>query len=96
MRKRARVRPSLERSVDEMIGVLEATTYEVVACRLVGHMTTTSGTPVEIGQATVVPEPQDRQPPEDPVLGRVLDEIPGPRPASTASFRECTTRPTRS
>ena len=34
-----------------MIGVLEATTYEVVACRLVGHMTTTSGTPVEIGQA---------------------------------------------
>jgi hypothetical protein len=45
-------------SIDELQVVLEAKTYEVVCCRHVSHLTTSSGGEVQIGDVTVVPEPK--------------------------------------
>jgi hypothetical protein len=49
---------SVEESIDEMLRVLDADTYEIVCVRHVAHLTTTSGDEVEIGDISVVPEPE--------------------------------------
>jgi hypothetical protein len=49
---------AVDESIDELLSVLEAMTYEVVCCRHVSHLTTASGDEVQIGDVTVVPEPE--------------------------------------
>jgi len=49
---------AVDKSIDELLAVLGTTTYEVVCCRHVSHLTTTSGAEVQIGDVTVVPEPE--------------------------------------
>jgi hypothetical protein len=48
----------VDESIDELLAVLETATNEIVCCRHVSHLTTTTGAEVEIGEVTVVPEPQ--------------------------------------
>lgn len=45
-------------SIDELLAVLGTTDYEIVCCRHVSHLTTTTGAEVQIGNVTVVPEPE--------------------------------------
>ncbi len=47
----------VDESIDELLAVLGAKAYEVVNCRHVSHLTTTSGADVQIGDVVVVPEP---------------------------------------
>ena len=47
---------AVDESIDELLEVLEANSYSVVCCRHVSHLTT-SGQEVQVGDVTVVPEP---------------------------------------
>src|SRR5262249_10100777 len=60
-------------AIDELLRVLDSRAYEVVCCRHVSHVTTTSGDEVRIGDVTVVPEHDGRR----ELLLRVQDEIRG-------------------
>jgi hypothetical protein len=64
--------PAIEESIDELLAVLEARTYEVVCARQVCHLTTTSGDEVQIGNVTIVPERDHSD-----LVDRIRDEIPG-------------------
>jgi len=61
-------------SIDELIAVLRSESSEVVCCRFVGHLTTTSGEPVRIGDVEVVPEMDERAYRE--LQHRIAMEIP--------------------
>jgi hypothetical protein len=50
--------PAVEESIDELLAVLDMSSNEIVCCRHVSHLTTTSGAEVQIGEVAVVPEPQ--------------------------------------
>jgi hypothetical protein len=50
--------PAVEESIDELLAVLGRSSDEIVCCRHVSHLTTTSGAEVQIGDVTVVPEPE--------------------------------------
>ncbi|WP_371662851.1 hypothetical protein [Streptomyces sp. NBC_00280] len=50
--------PSVDESIDELIAVLEASSYEVVCCRHVSHLATASGNEEVVGDITIVPEPE--------------------------------------
>jgi hypothetical protein len=40
---------AVDESIDELLAVLDTTTYEVVCCRHVSHLTTASGDEVQVG-----------------------------------------------
>ncbi len=63
----------VEDSIDEMLHVLDAETYEIVCVRHVGHLTSTSGEEIRIGDIAVVPEPERW----GALVDRVQQEIPG-------------------
>ncbi len=44
--------------IEELIAVLDSSTYEVVCCRFVSHLTTEDDTEITLGGITVVPEPE--------------------------------------
>jgi hypothetical protein len=48
--------PAVDESIDELLSVLGTSSYEVVCCRHVSHLTTIGGAEVQIGEVTVVPE----------------------------------------
>jgi hypothetical protein len=50
---------AVDESIDEMLRVLGEATYEMVCARHVSHLTTTSGDELQIGDITVVPEPEE-------------------------------------
>jgi hypothetical protein len=64
---------AVDRSIDELLAVLGTTTYDVVCCRHVSHLTTASGDEVQIGEVTVVPELGQW----DGVIERIQREISG-------------------
>jgi hypothetical protein len=49
---------AVDESIDELLAVLKTMTYDVVCCRHVSHLTTANGGEVQIGDVTVVPEPE--------------------------------------
>jgi Apea-like HEPN len=53
--------PGVSESIDELVAVLETRSNEIVCCRHVSHLTTAGGEEVEIGDVTVVPEPEGPQ-----------------------------------
>jgi hypothetical protein len=63
----------VDESIDELLMVLETRTYELVCARHVSHLTTTSGNAVQIGEVTVVPEPDGSR----GLIDRIRREIPG-------------------
>lgn len=65
---------SVIESVKELGTVLATASYEVVCCRHVTHLTTASGQDVEIGDITVVPEPEGDF---DTLTSRLQQEISG-------------------
>ena len=60
-------------SIDELLAVLETIKYEVVCCRHVSHLTTASGREAQVGDVTVVPEPEGF----GGLVRRIQDEISG-------------------
>ncbi|MEV6082766.1 HEPN domain-containing protein [Streptomyces parvulus] len=50
--------PSVDESINEFLAVLEASSYEVVCCRHVSHLTTVSGNEEIVGNIVIVPEPE--------------------------------------
>ena len=46
----------VDRSIDELIAVLDATADELHCCRAVSHLTSPDGEPVRIGEITIYPE----------------------------------------
>jgi hypothetical protein len=62
----------VDESVDELLQVLDGKTYTVVCCRYVSHLTT-SGNEVQLGDITVVPEPDGF----GGFVGRIQQEIRG-------------------
>jgi hypothetical protein len=73
--------PMISKSIDEMLVVLDAEQYEVVCCRMVSHLTTEDGQPVQIGPITVIPAEDGSR-----SLDRVIaEEIPA---AAAALNRE--------
>lgn len=72
--------PAVDESINELVSVLEASSYEVVCCRNVSHLTTMTGDDVRIGDVTVVAE-QSVSGADRELIRRIVDEIPGaPRP----------------
>jgi len=49
---------AVHESIDELRSVLEKPSHEIVCCRHVSHLTTADGREVQIGDITVVPEPE--------------------------------------
>jgi hypothetical protein len=66
--------PPVEESIDELLRVLDADTYEIVCVRHVAHLTTTSGDEIEIGDIYVVPESEQWG---GALVNRVQQEIRG-------------------
>jgi hypothetical protein len=64
--------PAVDESIDELLGLLGTTTNEIVCCRHVSHLTTTSGD-VQIGDVVVVPETDEGE----RLVRRICTEIPG-------------------
>jgi hypothetical protein len=64
---------AVDDSIDEMLRVLGMASYEMVCIRHVSHLTTTSGDELQIGDVTVVPEPEER----GGLLDRIQNEIRG-------------------
>jgi hypothetical protein len=50
---------AVDESIDEMLRVLGTASYEMVCIRHVSHLTTMSGDELQIGDVTVVPEPEE-------------------------------------
>jgi hypothetical protein len=68
--------PAVDESIDELLSVLGTSSYEVVCCRHVSHLTTSSGNEVQIGDVAAVPE-QSNSGVYHELIGRIVDEIPG-------------------
>lgn len=66
-------REPVEDSINELLSVLNASQYEVVCCRVVAHLTTSSGSSVSVGDFEVFPESDER----DALLHKIAGEIPG-------------------
>jgi hypothetical protein len=49
---------AVDESIDELLAVLAKTSYELVCCRHVSHLTTANGKEMQIREVTVVPEPE--------------------------------------
>jgi hypothetical protein len=64
--------PAVDESIDELLAVLGTTSSEIVCCRHVSHLTTTSGEEVQIGDVTVVPETERRE-----LVDRIQREVRG-------------------
>jgi hypothetical protein len=62
-------------SIDELITVLGSATYELVCARHVCHLTTITGEELQLGEITVVPEPEI--PPYRGIQARIQREIAG-------------------
>jgi hypothetical protein len=46
----------VERAITRLVEALDQPDYEIVCCRVVSHLTTTTGAPVTIGDITITPE----------------------------------------
>jgi Apea-like HEPN len=64
---------AVERSLDELLAVLDSPSYTAACCRHVCHLTTESGGEVRIGDVTVLPEPLEF----GGLNARIQMEIPG-------------------
>jgi hypothetical protein len=64
---------AVDESIDELLAVLATTTNEIVCCRHLAHLTTTSGDEVQIGEVTVVPETERRR----DLMHRIQEEVRG-------------------
>jgi len=64
--------PAVDESIDELLAVLGTTTNEIVCCRHVSHLTTTTGDEVQINDVTVVPETEQRE-----LVERIQHEVRG-------------------
>jgi hypothetical protein len=63
---------TVDETLDELIAVLEATSDEIICCRHVSHLTTTSGNELTINDITVVPETEMRE-----LVIRIQHEVRG-------------------
>jgi hypothetical protein len=68
--------PAVDGCIDELLSVLSTSSYEVVCCRHVSHLTTINGDEVRIGDVTVIPEQSNSGVHHD-LPQRIADEIPG-------------------
>jgi hypothetical protein len=50
--------PAVDESIEELLAVLGTMSYDIVCCRHVSHLTTESRGEVQLGEVTVVPEPE--------------------------------------
>lgn len=66
--------PTVEQSIDELLAVLGASTYELVCARHVSHLTTASNVEIQVGDITIVPEQKDSH---TFLADRIRREIPG-------------------
>ncbi|WP_410593660.1 hypothetical protein [Amycolatopsis sp. lyj-23] len=66
--------PTVEESIDELLAVLGASTYELVCARHVSHLTTAGNAEIQIGDITIIPEPEDAH---RFLADRIRREIPG-------------------
>ncbi|TCO55655.1 HEPN domain-containing protein [Actinocrispum wychmicini] len=66
--------PTVEGAIDELLAVLGTRTYDLVCARHVSHLTTASGTEIQIGDVTIMPEPYG---PHAAITDRIRREIPG-------------------
>jgi hypothetical protein len=64
---------AVSESIDELVSVLEAQEYTATSCRVVAHLTTDDGSPVQIGELQVVPEADERH----DLTRKIANEIPG-------------------
>ncbi len=64
---------AVEESLDQLLAVLGTSAYEVVCCRHVCHLTTDAGREVQIGDVSVLPEPEGF----GGLTDRIQKEIPG-------------------
>jgi hypothetical protein len=66
--------PAVEGAIDELLEVLGIRTYELVCARHVSHLTTGSGTEIQVGDVTIIPEPEGSY---GFLADRARREIPG-------------------
>ena len=64
---------AVSESIDELVSVLEAQEYTATSCRVVAHLTTGGGSPVQIGELQVVPEADEWH----DLTRKIANEIPG-------------------
>jgi hypothetical protein len=65
--------PAVEAATDELLTVLATRTYKMACARHVSHLTTASGSETQIGDITIVPEPDDAH---SFLADRIRREIP--------------------
>jgi hypothetical protein len=65
--------PAVEESIVELLAVLDTSSNEIVCCRHVSHLTTTSGAEVQVSDVIVVPEPEQR----GELVARIQREVRG-------------------
>ncbi|MFE5501349.1 hypothetical protein ACFQ73_02205 [Amycolatopsis japonica] len=65
--------PAVEESIEELLEVLSTSTYELVCAQHVSHLTTASGVEIQIGDITIIPEPEDSH---RFLTNRIQQEIP--------------------
>lgn len=63
---------AVDESINELLTVLEPHSYEVVCARRISHLTTASGQEIQIGDVTIVPEPEGHR----SLFHRIRREIP--------------------
>ena len=63
---------AVDETIDELLAVLATATNEIVCCRHVSHLTTTSGEEVQLNDVTVVPETEMRE-----LTDRIQREVRG-------------------
>ncbi len=66
--------PTVEGVIDELLAVLGTSTRELVCARHVSHLTTASGNEIQIGDITIVPQPEHSY---GFLADRIRREIPG-------------------
>ena len=69
--------------VDELLAALSSPQFELAACRVVSHLTTTTGDPIKIGDILVQPAPTESHRQWE-VLRIIADVIPGSGAAASS------------
>lgn len=64
---------AVSESINELVSVLEAQEYNATCCRVVAHLTTVDGSPIQIGELQVVPEADEWH----DLTRKIASEIPG-------------------
>ena len=69
--------------VEELLAALSSPEFELAACRIVSHLTTTTGDPIKIGDILVQPAPTESHR-QSEVLRIIADVIPGSGAAASS------------